>query len=124
MVLGMGWVLFGQKETAHSVLSYASILLLGTGALLWCIHITERIIDPSGFAHGSNTPYLFLVYSIFTIIGLLLFGILLLKTSLGSWTGWMFIAGSIIILGLMVLFKDMPPFVYYLLTLIFSFALF
>ena len=73
---------------------------------------------------GENTPYLFIVYSVLTQAGLVLIGIFFLKSDIVNWIGWMFIIGAAIFFVLMVIFKDMPPFVYYVLTLIASIVLF
>ena len=90
---------------------------------MWSWHVTERILDPQGFAYGTNTPYLFLIYSILTEIGLFLIGFYLLKTHVRDWVAWMFIIGAALLFILMFIFKDMPPFVYYVLTLVMSVAL-
>ncbi|MGW8315806.1 MAG: hypothetical protein ACWGNV_09425 [Bacteroidales bacterium] len=126
LVMVIGWALFvfSFNELSKVIIPLASIILLGTGALLWTWHVTERILHPEGFAKGTNTPYLFWVYSMLTQIGLFLAGWFLLRMPLANWPGWMLIAGSVLLFILMVVFKDMPPFVYYLLTLVLAITLF
>jgi len=116
-VIGLTLFLFGFKEIVSTRLSYLNIILFIVGAALWSWVITERIISPEKFANGTNTPYLFVIYSILMQVGLFLFGFLLLKTNLVNWVSWMLMLGSSTIFILMIIFKDMPPFVYYLLTL-------
>jgi hypothetical protein len=122
-VVGLGLFSIGLKEITQTILSFSSILLLGVGALLWSWHVTERIIDPQGFAEGTNTPYLFLIYSVLTQVGLLLLGLFLWKSFVPHWISWMLIIGSGLIFILLVIFKDMPPFVYYVLTIILAVTL-
>jgi hypothetical protein len=121
-VAGLGLLVSGNREAGSLILSYLAVILLGTGALLWSWHVTERMLDPQGFADGTNTPYLFLIYSVLTQIGLFLIGFYLLKAHIKDWVAWMFIIGSAVLFILMIIFRDMPPFVYYVLTLVMSVA--
>lgn len=59
-----------------------------------------------------------------TAIILALVGIMLPKSDPANWLGWMFILGSVVLFILMVIFRDMPPFVYYVLTMIAAVVLF
>jgi hypothetical protein len=123
-VIGLAIFLFGFKEITARGLSWVSVIILGTGAILWSWHVTERLISPEQFARGTNTPYLFAIYSVLTQAGLFLLGVILFKTAMANWVSWMFMTGSVLLFILMVILKDMPPFVYYILTLILSVVLF
>lgn len=118
MVTGLGFFTLRFNDTGKAALSYAGIILLGIGALLWTWHVTERIIHPEGFTGGTNTPYLFAIYSVLTQAGLFLIGLFLLNTVVPDWVAWMLMIASVALFILMVIFRDMPPFVYYLLTII------
>jgi 4-hydroxybenzoate polyprenyltransferase len=48
----------------------------------------------------------------------LLIGFLLLHTGFPAWAAWSLIGGSLLFFILYVIFKDMPPFVHYVLGLI------
>jgi len=93
-------------------------LLLLAGAALWTWHCTERLLSLEGFANGTLTPYLFLIYFVLSLAGLMCYGIFLLGTSLSGWTGWLLIAGI-----LYIIFKDMPPLVFYVFTLVLAIKL-
>lgn len=114
----------GLKQVPGAALSYLGVILMLIGSVSWCWHLYERTVDVNAFAMGENTPYLFIVYSVLTQAGLVLIGIFFLKSDIVNWIGWMFIIGAAIFFVLMVIFKDMPPFVYYVLTLIASIVLF
>ena len=81
-VIGLTLIMFGFKEITKTRLLYLNIFLLSVGAVLLSWVVAERIISPEKFANGTNTPYLFAIYSILTQVGLFLFGFLLLKTTL------------------------------------------
>lgn len=118
--VAFGFLSFGLREITGIVGSRIGFFLMLAGALLWSWHVTERMINPAAFTSGNNTPYLFVVYSVFTQVGLVLLGILFVNSSIANWVGWMFIIGSALFFVLMVIFKDMPPFVYYLISIIAS----
>ena len=122
-VLGLTFFLFRYRDGVSGSWAWIGVLLLLAGAVLWTWHCLERLISPEGFANGTLTPYLFTIYSIFTQAGLICFGIFLLGTGLSGWTGWMLIAGMVILGILYVIFRDMPPFVYYVLTLVLAIKL-
>jgi hypothetical protein len=123
-VIALGFQSYGFRDIAFARWSHLGILLMFIGTLLWCWHLWERIVQPEAFAKGLHTPYLFLLYSMLTQAGLVLVGILLLKSPVVNWVGWMFIIGAGVFFLLMLIFKDMPPFVYYVLTMIASVVLF
>jgi hypothetical protein len=117
-VIGLGILVLARREVSLVGLAYTGIGIMLIGSALWSWHVVERIVSPEGFASGNNTPYLFVIYSILTQFGLILLGIFLLNTEIKKWVGVMFIAGGAVLFLLMVVFKDMPPFAYYILTMI------
>lgn len=122
-VLGLVFLYYKFRTSIHSSLAWLSILFLLAGSILWSWHCVERMISPEGFVNGTLTPKLFLLYSILTQAGLIIFGVLLLGTNLAGWMAWMLILGTVLISILMIIFKDMPPFVYYVFTLILAIKL-
>ena len=88
------------------------------GALLWIWDCVERLLSPESFVFGTGTPYLFLIFSILTMIGLFLLGILILKAGLSAWVGWMLMGAMTLVAVLFIIFKDVPPIVYFIFTLI------
>jgi len=122
-VLGLFFLYFRLRDSIPGTWALFSVIMLLAASLLWSWHCVERMISPEGFVNGTLTPRLFLLYSILTQAGLIVFGILLLGTNMASWTGWMLIAGTALISILMIIFKDMPPFVYYVFTLILAIKL-
>lgn len=117
-VLGLALLVNNYRGNLPGSWVWLALAVMLIGSLLWSWHCMERMSSPEGFVNGTNTPYLFLIYSILTQTGLIIFGIFLLGTGLPAWTGWMLIAGTALLSILMIIFKDMPPFTYYLITLI------
>jgi hypothetical protein len=122
-VLGLAILYFNYRASVPGNWVLIILLILMIGALLWSWHCIERMISPEGFVNGTLTPRLFLLYSIFTQAGLIFFGVYLLGTNLSGWLGWMLVGGTALISVLMIVFKDMPPFVYYVFTLVLAIKL-
>ena len=102
-------------------LAYLSFLAMLVGALLWSWLVYHRALAPEAFAAGTLPYWPFVIYTILTQLGLAIFGsvlIMLLGSDLPGWVGWLNVVGSVLFFILYLVFKDMPPFVYYLLTLI------
>jgi hypothetical protein len=76
-----------------------------------------RAVDPQGWTAGQQPTWTFLSYTFLTQGGLLLLGFAWLKSSLPRWPGWLMAGGAALLFILTVITGDMPPFVYYLLTL-------
>jgi len=121
--LGLAFLFVKHRESVRGSWPMFGVVILLIGSLLWSWHCIERMISPEGFVNGTLTPYLFILYSILTQAGLIVFGIFLLQTGLANWTGWMLIGGIALISLLMIIFKDMPPFVYYLFTFVLAIKL-
>lgn len=116
--LGIGFLAAALTNATASRLLWLAMSLLLVGAAFWSWHVGLRALDPIAFAQGEFPHWNFAVYSVLTQIGFVLVGIAILKTDLASWSGWMLIIGMSAFFVLMVIFRDMPPFVYYLLTAI------
>ena len=58
-----------------------------------------------------------------TEIGLAILGYALLSSVLPSWIGWMLIGSMVLLLVLTLIYRDMPPLMFYLVTLIAGIAL-
>ena len=94
--------------------SLAMFLLAFLGALLWTWHVYLRSVYPDAFIHGLLHPrWLAGGYFILTIAALVLFGVALLQAGYPRWVGWMNIGASTFFALVLIVFRDLPPFVYY-----------
>ena len=114
--LGMTGMIFSNQM--NTGLFYFSITLLAAGTILWAWHVYLRAIDPQLFTSGEIPIWLFAGYTFLTQAGLILYGMVLLKSGLSVWVGYMMIGSMILFFILTIIFRDMPPFVYYIITLI------
>jgi hypothetical protein len=117
-VVGIGVLAFRLTGQHYTVYLITSTVLMAVGAILWSWHVYLRAADPALFTAGGIPLWLFAGYSLLTMAGLALLGIALLQMALPSWVGWLPIVSAALFLVLALVFGDMPPFVYYLITLI------
>ena len=92
--------------------------LLVIGAVTWSWYVYLRARDPQAFVESALPGWPFVVYTLLTMAAFLLIGFLLLHTGFPAWAAWSLIGGSLLFFILYVIFKDMPPFVHYVLGLI------
>jgi len=123
-VIGIGLLAFRTTGHDSSVYLTSSAVLMAVGAVLWSWHVYMRAVDPALFTAGEVPLWLFAGYSLLTMAGLASLGTALLQTALPSWVGWLAIGSAALFLVLALAFRDMPPFVYYLITLIIGVTLY
>jgi hypothetical protein len=116
-VVGVGMLALRTSGQAFSPWLHGAVVLMGVGALLWSQHVWQRAADPAAFTRGDIAVWWFAVYSLLTLAGLAMIGAALLQTDLPAWLGRLAIGSAAAFLVLGLVFGDMPPFVYYIITL-------
>lgn len=116
--LGIGLTAYQMRNLPESALVYTGFLLIVIGAVMWVWLCYRRGGNPTALVAGDISAWPFISYTLLTQAGLVLVGVMLLGSSLADWVGWMLIGGSSLCFVLFMVFKDVPPFVYYILTLI------
>lgn len=80
-------------------------------------------MDPDAFAEGRWPRWPLLAYFMLTEAGLAILGYALLRGDLAMWIGWMLIGSMVLLFVLTLIFRDMPPLMFYTVTLILGIAL-
>lgn len=122
--LAVGLAAFRLSRAPGSLLAYLAFAALATGAAFWAGHAYQRAVDPVAFIEGALPAWPFSAYTVLTQAGLATFGAALLQSTTPAWTGWMLIAAAVLLFAAFLLFRDMPPFIYYTLTLVTGVTLF
>ena len=115
---GMVLFYFSYRDTGSGIWALSGALALAAGACFLAWHCYLRGLDPQAFVSGNLPGWHFMSYTLLTQAGLIAIGFAVLSTGLPGWTGWMLAGGSFLFLLAYVIFKDVPPFFYYLLTLV------
>ena len=116
--IGLGFVAHHLRGTPGAVWAYIGLAAVILGAVLWEGHVYLRAVDPEGFVEGRLIGWLFPAYALLTQVGLLAFGVAYLRAGYPAWLGGITVAGAVIFFIVYLVFKDIPPFVYYILTFI------
>ncbi len=123
-VLGVALAAFILNGRSSAPMLYLAATLLFVGAAAWTWQTYLRAKDPIAFAEGSLTGWHFALYTLLTLAAILLIGISILQLGFSTWAGWLLIGGALFLFVLYIIFKDMPPFVHYLLFLALAFVVF
>lgn len=116
--IGLGFVAYHLHGTPGAVWAYIGLAAVILGAVLWDGHVYLRAIEPEGFVEGRLIGWLFPAYALLTQVGLLAFGVAYLLAGYPAWLGGVTVAGAVIFFIVYLIFKDIPPFVYCVLTFI------
>jgi hypothetical protein len=116
--IGLGLVAYHLRGTPGAVWVYIGLAAVILGAMLWDGHVYLRAIDPEGFVEGRLIGWLFPAYALLTQLGLLAFGVAYLRAGYPAWLGGITVGGAVIFFIVYLIFRDIPPFVYYILTFI------
>lgn len=108
---------FGAGPGSGLLYLGATAALIGAGLWTWYVYL--RAVDPAAFTAGLLPAWQFASYTVLTQAGLVAAGAAFIRQSeMADWLGWMLILGMLALFLAYLIFKDMPPFVYYLLTLL------
>jgi hypothetical protein len=102
---------------ARTALTGACVALL-IGSLAWAWSVYLRSTRIAEFAHGTLPGWPFATYVLLTIGGLALLGLGLVIGDFARWLGWLTLVADAVFLVTYLRFRDLPPFVFYLLLLL------
>jgi hypothetical protein len=110
----------GAGTRAMFWLAAAALL---AGSLAWARSVYLRAIRVADFAFARLPGWPFAIYVLLTIGGLAALGLGLLPSGVAAWLVALTLAADILFLVLYTRFRDIPPFVFYLLLLIIGLVL-
>jgi uncharacterized membrane protein YuzA (DUF378 family) len=120
--VGAGYLAVDATGRTRFLLSVACVAMI-VGALAWCWSLSLRGTRIEDFVFGRQPAWPFVTYVLLTIAGLALLGAGLLTGDFPTWLGWLVLVADLAFLGAYVGYKDVPPFVFYLLLLVAGIAL-
>lgn len=116
-VIGIALFAYNARRESFGWLIWASVTLLAVGALPWLWHLYARTVDPDGFTEGSFPMWPHHFYFLMTEVGLAIYGVALLSSPLPTWAGWVVIVSMVLLAILTIIFRDMAPLAFYVITL-------
>jgi hypothetical protein len=116
-VIGVALYAYNARPESYWSTPWASVALLTAGAIPWLWQLYARASDPVWFAEGSYPMWPYLFYFLLTEVGLAFFGAALLSAPLPIWVGWVVISSMVLLAILTLIFRDMVPLAFYVVTL-------
>jgi hypothetical protein len=113
--VGVGFLAASRGANTGRTWLTLSCLLLLVGALCWSWSVYLRTIRYRDFALGGLPGWPFAAYVVLTLGGLAMLGVGLLLGTTPDWLGWLAIGADALFIAAYVRWKDIPPFVFYLL---------
>lgn len=105
------------SESHGALLAWIGVLAFVLGHVFWIWHVGLRTAQPERFAKDQLPGWLFKIYSIPTLVALAGFGVAFWLQGIHPVLGAGLFFGALLVLGLYLKFNDMPPFIYYAMTL-------
>lgn len=112
-VIGLALFAYHVRRESFAGLVWVSVALLTVGAVPWLWQVYARAVDPGWFADGLYPMWPYLFYFLVTEAGLGVFGVALLS----SWVGWVVIGSMVLLVIPTLVFGDMVPLAFYIVTL-------
>lgn len=111
--------LFLSFRESHGALPLGTVMAgIVLGHVFWIWQLLLRIVQPNLFANDELPGWLFTTYSMLTLLALAVCGGVFLLQADYRVLGAGILLGSLLVLGLFLKFKSMPPIVYYAMTLV------
>jgi hypothetical protein len=117
-IAGVGLVAVHFHRQSSSRWLYLALIAFAVSAFTAMPWLYLRATDPQGWTTGLHPAWLFLSYTFLTQGGLLLLGLAWLNSALPRWPGWLMLGSAALLFIVTVITGDMPPFLYYLPTLV------
>jgi hypothetical protein len=119
---GVGYLAAGAPTRGTRATFAVACLALAVGAVAWAWSLYLRGTRVAEFAFGTLPGWPFATYVLLTIGGLALLGAGLLAGGFPVWLGWLTLGADVVFLAGYLWFRDIPPFVFYLLLLLVGLA--
>lgn len=105
-----------------STLLTVSCALLVVGGLAWSVSVYRRAVRPHDFAMGLLPAWPFVLYAWLTFAGLALLGAGILLDRGPDWLGWLVLVPDVLLVVAYLRFRDIPPFVFYVILTVVGLA--
>jgi hypothetical protein len=113
--IGVGALASSAEEGSGRIWLGVSCLLLLAGAICWSWSVYLRFRHVREFALGELPGWSFACYVWLTLAGLAALGTGLLVGVFPGWTGWLTLTACLVFTVGYARFRDIPPFVFYIL---------
>lgn len=121
--LGLGLLAIRILYANGSVIPLVSTAVAGVGLIFWLWHVYLRAAKPEDFVNNLLPGWHFLLYGFFTLLGLIGISLGMPALKFPVWLPVANISSAVLFTLLFLIFKDLPPALFYLVTLVNGIAL-
>jgi hypothetical protein len=114
---GVGVLAATESDRMSQTMVAVACAATGVGGITWGWSLYLRGTRIREFAFGTLPGWPFVTYIFMTMAGLALLGIGFLAGEFPGWLGWLTLGADLVFLLAYLRFRDIPPFVFYLLFL-------
>ncbi len=114
---GIGSAAYQLRRSSRLALWVPAAAATFVGSLFFASYAVFRAVNPQEWVKITPPDPAFFAYTLLTQAGLFLFGLVLLSSLYPRWLAWLFSASMLVLFILTLVFRDMPPFAYYLISL-------
>src|SRR5215216_2446724 len=119
LVVGLAWLTLYLRSTSAAFATSLGLVMIAFGTLCWVVIVYKRATLPLQDVFGAPTfGWLFIAYTLLTQAALIAYGLAFLQAGYPRWLGLGAIIPAALLCVAYLIFKDMPPFVYYVITLV------
>jgi hypothetical protein len=122
VAVGVGYLAAAAPTRGSRAILAGACAAMAVGALAWAWSLYLRGIRVAEFAFGTLPGWPFAAYVLLTVGGLALLGVGLLASGFPVWLGRLTLGADLVFLAGYLWFRDIPPFVFYLLLLLVGLA--
>ena len=117
VVSAVGLLVLGREldGTPGTAVSWAGVLAL-VASLPWVEHCRRRALSSEDFLEGRLPGWHFVVYVWGTLAALAVTALALLHTDLPRWSAWFVLGATACFTAAWLRFRDLPPFLFYVVT--------
>ena len=114
--VGMAMLAYWLETKKRSIFPLVAMAASGAGLVFWIVYIYLRTISPENFVHSLYPGWLFPAYSFLTLLAIFVLGMEMYRLKFPRWLA-LLLSAVLLALAFLVL-KDLPPLLYYIVTLV------
>jgi hypothetical protein len=116
--VGMAMLAYRLKKKNRSAFPLLAVAASGAGLVFWIVYLYLRTISPENFVHDLYPGWLFPAYSFLTLLAIFVLGMQMYRLKFPPWLSLFTMISALLLALAFLLLKDLPPLLYYMVTLV------
>ena len=116
--VGMAMLAYWLETKKRSIFPLVAMAASGAGLVFWIVYIYLRTISPENFVHSLYPGWLFPAYSFLTLLAILVLGMEMYRLKFPRWLSLFTMISAVLLALAFLVLKDLPPLLYYIVSLV------